>query len=196
VDCAYLDSAGLFQYLESGFLCNLSTDMKIQLGGLSEGIHRYRLESEPSEVGLGEHFTNVVVVHATLDKTGNRVFLQAKVEVAGTFTCDRCVVEYEMPVRTSYRMYYVVEASETEGIDPSEIQIVPPGFMVIDLSEDVRQTVLLAVPLKSLCTDQCKGLCPTCGTNLNTGTCDCVSATAIDPRWDKLQSIRFSNTQD
>lgn len=173
-----------------------STEMKIQLGGLSEGVHRYKLENEPSELGLGESFTHPMVVHARLDKTGNRVFLQAEVEVGGRFTCDRCVTEYETPVHSSYRMYYVVDASETEGIDPSEIQVVPPGFTVIDLSEDVRQTILLAVPLKLLCTETCRGLCPSCGTNLNTGTCDCVSSSAVDPRWEKLQSIRFSNTQD
>src|SRR5947199_407510 len=75
----------------------------------------------------------------------------------------------------------------------------PPG--AIDLGEDVRQLeglmledvlreqVLLSVPLKALCREDCKGLCPTCGKNRNTEPCSCPPALG-DPRWSALRDIR------
>ena len=86
-------------------------------------------------------------------------------------------------------MYYVTGEGADSQIDPAELQIVPPGFSVIDLSEDVRQTVLLSVPLKLLCTENCKGLCPLCGRNLNSGTCTCTQG-AVDTRWEQLIKLK------
>ena len=65
----------------------------------------------------------------------------------------------------------------------------PPTLAVIDLGEDVRQTLILAVPLKLLCRPECKGLCPQCGTNLNNETCSCTTVEA-DPRWDALRALK------
>jgi hypothetical protein len=64
-----------------------------------------------------------------------------------------------------------------------------PGQTVIDLSDDARQTVLLALPLKHLCREDCRGLCPQFGRNLNEGTCDCRE-TRLDGRWDKLKEFQ------
>jgi uncharacterized protein len=94
-----------------------------------------------------------------------------------------------MPLSASYSVVYVMEGSESEGLEPSDMQVVPHDLAVIDLSDDVRQTVLLAVPLKLLCREDCRGLCPHCGRNLNTGLCDCVDHLP-DGRWDKLRLLR------
>jgi uncharacterized protein len=58
------------------------------------------------------------------------------------------------------------------------------------LLEDVlREQVLLAVPLKAICREDCKGLCPQCGKNLNLETCSCDNA-ITDPRWGALKDLR------
>ncbi len=58
------------------------------------------------------------------------------------------------------------------------------------LLEDVlKEQVLLALPVKQVCRANCKGLCPHCGSNLNTESCECVS-TMSDPRWAALEDIR------
>ena len=59
----------------------------------------------------------------------------------------------------------------------------------LPLDEVVREQVLLAVPLKVTCREDCKGLCPHCGTNLNEGQCSCTIAME-DPRWTALREIR------
>src|ERR1044072_582574 len=59
----------------------------------------------------------------------------------------------------------------------------------IDLNELLREQFYLELPMKPLCTEDCKGLCPQCGTNLNTGTCDC-SAGWNDPRLAPLRQLK------
>jgi uncharacterized protein len=85
-------------------------------------------------------------------------------------------------------MYYVQDPLETGGVDPAEVQVVPEGLTFIDISDDVRQTAVLTIPLKVLCRDDCRGLCPKCGMNLNEQQCDCTD-TVADSRWDTLRSL-------
>ncbi|MBP1654290.1 MAG: hypothetical protein H6Q28_846, partial [Bacteroidetes bacterium] len=82
---------------------------------------------------------------------------------------------------------YVREAAETERFDPAEVQVLSPAMAVIDLAEDVRQTLMLSVPLKLLCAEDCRGLCPTCGANRNTAGCDCREDEP-DSRWEQLKN--------
>jgi uncharacterized protein len=58
---------------------------------------------------------------------------------------------------------------------------------ILDLAEVLRQNVLIAIPPHVLCRNDCKGLCPTCGQNLNLGPCDCRPE--IDPRWAALAAL-------
>jgi len=163
--------------------------MKIQVGSLSDGIHTYAFEAESSELALGEDFTHQVIVEARLDKAGGQIYLTAAVRSTGRFSCDRCTAEFAREISSGYHMYYVWDTAETDRFDPAEVQVVSPSLNVIDIAEDVRQTVLLSVPLKRLCSDTCKGLCPHCGKNWNIEPCDCRDE-LTDSRWEKLRALR------
>ena len=163
--------------------------MKIQVGGLSEGAHAYHFVASPSEIGLGQEFPEDIEVDASLEKSGNQFFLDATVRGTGSFPCDRCVAQFTVKFAPRLRMYYVWEGADRAHFDPSEVQILSPGSMVIDITEDVRQTLLLAVPLKLLCRESCKGLCPRCGKNLNEGGCACTD-NFVDSRWEQLRFIQ------
>jgi uncharacterized protein len=169
--------------------------MKIQVGGLSEGLHEYRLEAPASMLMLEENFSGEVVVDVVLEKTGRQIVLKAGIRTPATFACDRCLERYTTSLSCAYQMYYLLEGTDTANLDPAEVQYLAPGSTVIDLTDDVRQTILLSVPLKLLCAESCEGLCPHCGKNLNTGPCGCTE-TAADPRWEKLRSLRDSNSED
>ena len=134
--------------------------MKIQVGGLSEGVHEYSFRIAPAELGLSREFQNGVDVKATIEKTSRQFLLRASVATEAEFECDRCVAVIREPVVAAYQMHYVWEETEAERIDPSEVQVILPGQSVIDVSDDVRQTVLLALPLKHVCREDCRGLCP------------------------------------
>jgi len=200
----YLDSLCFFGYIfvqflysdeiKIGFRLALGNlrgrgTMKIQVGGLSDGVYQFNMAADSNSLQLDGHFPDQVVANITVEKSGTQIFLAARVSAEGSFECDRCLTPFTFPVKSLYRMYYVTDGAADSQVDPSELQIVPPGFSVIDLSEDVRQTMLLAVPLKLLCTENCKGLCPHCGTNLNSGTCTCTQLT-VDSRWEQLSKLK------
>ncbi len=163
--------------------------MKIQIAGLSEGIHEYHFEPTREDLNLEGRFAGTVTVDATLDKAGTQMVFRARIQTSLKVECDRCVTPFSIDLAPSYTMYYVWNESEKGRFDPSEIQVIPAGLPVIDITEDVRQVVQLAVPLKLVCRDDCKGLCPRCGKNLNDGPCSCKD-TEMDPRWDRLREMR------
>ncbi len=163
--------------------------MKIQVGGLSDGVHSYQFQVPASTINLGEQFIGDVVADVTLDKGPNQMLLSATIQTTVHCECDRCVSPFDVHLSPSYKMLYVTEGEHTGTLDPAEVQVIPNGFHVIDISEDVRQTSLLAVPLKLLCNESCKGLCIECGQNLNENTCTCSEATT-DSRWEGLRRLQ------
>ncbi len=162
--------------------------MIIQVGGLSDGVHKYRFEAKASDLNLGSEFSDGITVKATLEKTGGQLFLKAEIQAGASFRCDRCVTPFSTTLMPSYRMNYLPDESEAGRFDPSEVQIISPGLNVVDMRDDVRQTILLSVPLKLLCREDCKGLCPRCGKNLNEGPCSCTEP-APDTGWEKLREL-------
>ena len=166
--------------------------MKIQVGGLSEGVHSYSFRSTPADVGLPPEFKSDVEVQATLEKSSGQLLLRAGVSTSAEVACDRCVKLIQQPLQSKYQMYYFWEAPEEDRYDPSEVQVLTPGQNVLDLTDDVRQTVVLSLPLKHVCREDCKGICPMCGKNLNDGPCTCTE-TREDGRWDKLKELQNNN---
>ena len=163
--------------------------MKIQVGGLSEGVHEYRFRTTPAELELPPVFRDEVETSVTLEKTSRQLFLRATGGTTADVECDRCVTPFRETLEFGYQMHYVPEEPDAGRVDPSEVQVLPPGSTMIDLSDDVRQSILLAFPLKHVCRDDCKGLCPRCGKNLNEGSCDCKDD-PLDGRWDKLKELQ------
>ena len=118
-----------------------------------------------------------------------RASLQTRVQVP----CARCLEPVQQAIETSFDLLFrPLEAdrdSSDHAISTSETEI---GYYEGDglLLEDVlREQILLALPAKILCREDCKGLCPECGRNRNTDPCDCVTGHA-DPRWSSLAEIR------
>jgi len=162
--------------------------MKIDISNVSEGTHEYALSAKPGEIGLGEQFHNAVNVALTLEKNNQHIHMTAEVETIGSFRCDRCVDEFEKELRNSFHMLYTSEEVDRDLYDQDEIRLVSPDLHEIDIGDDVRQFIMLAIPQKILCNESCAGLCPRCGQNLNRGRCTCT-AKEIDPRWDKLRGL-------
>lgn len=115
--------------------------------------------------------------------------LETRMEVA----CARCLEPVQQPVEASFDLIFRPQNADTDGSDraitTSETEI---GYYEGDglLLEDVlREQILLALPARVLCSEECKGLCPECGGNRNQNPCDCAPA-AADPRWSSLAAIR------
>ena len=164
-------------------------EFRINISNLPEGIHKYHLSTEPSKIGLDERFSGIIKAEVTLDKSIGQIFLQAEIQAEGCFFCDRCLENFHQELRAAYSMMYVQQARSTVDMDKEEeMQVLRADTNYIDLDDDVRQYILLTIPQKLLCREDCQGFCPTCGVNKNTEGCTCNTQT-VDPRWDALKKL-------
>ncbi len=167
---------------------NGSDNLKIRISGLSNGLHEYHFSPEPSSIGLSQNFKAPVEVDAHLDKTPRQILLRADIRTIGRFECDRCLETFEQPIAAHLNVFYIFDELDAGKLPPDEVKVISPDTVTIDLAEDVREMVVLSVPLKLLCREDCKGLCPHCGTNWNVAACSCQTQ-ASDPRWSGLQDL-------
>ena len=93
-------------------------------------------------------------------------------------------VDIEQPVG-------VLFTEEQNSDDPAAYTIAPRSTE-LDPGEAVREELILAVPEYALCSDECRGICPRCGTDLNSGTCNCQPER--DPRWAELEKLKAAST--
>lgn len=137
------------------------------------------------EFNLGTQKTeHMAKVRGKVTKGGMMYTVSAEVDVTIHMTCDRCMKEYAYPIHTT--LYSAFSSGE---ITPDESEDVKPVIKSsIDLSDNILEAIAMEIPLKSLCQEDCKGVCPKCGANLNKGTCKCAQSD-IDPRLEQLQNI-------
>jgi len=162
--------------------------VSIRISQLSSGIHEYHFSSAPSDLGLDGNFQKNVAIDAVLEKSSRQLLLTVKVSTSGTFRCDRCTEEFEQPLASKYTLVYMYSASDPGPQPAEDVRTLAPETPTIVLTEDIRDTVMLSVPLKLLCREDCRGLCPYCGADWNRGTCSCTREEA-DPRWDSLKKL-------
>lgn len=82
-----------------------------------------------------------------------------------------------------------VEDSPTLDAGADDVDLFPYSGEEVDLAPLLREQIILVVPFAPLCSDECRGLCPACGIDRNTGTCTC-DTTPIDPRWSALKNLK------
>lgn len=120
-------------------------------------------------------------------RAGSEVRLAGQLRAAVEVDCGRCLAPVSFPVNETFDLFYVPPiGSDEERVLAEEDLVV--GFYqgdVIDLDDLVREQIELAIPMTRLCSDRCRGLCQTCGANLNEGPCGC-GFDRVDPRWAAL----------
>jgi len=103
-------------------------------------------------------------------------------------TCDRCLAEFVEAIQSKFN---VILTNDETLIADQNMDVIPfaDSEESIDLTSVIHDVVLLAEPFKRLCNETCKGMCSSCGTNLNESTCDCHD-TNSDSRWDALKNLK------
>ncbi len=164
--------------------------MKINVRNLKDGRHLFDFEVPYGELDLGEDsvYRHAVYVHSEVDKRGSNIVVTSRVTTRADHECDVCLTPFVREVAEEYRVLYTTEKALVDDEADELIQWIDAGTHEIDLSFGLRDSLILAIPMKVTCTPECKGLCPNCGANLNEGTCAC-SAQRIDPRWSALQKL-------
>lgn len=105
--------------------------------------------------------------------------------------CRRCLTPVTAPVQAEVHVLFATPGGEDDD-DPDVYPVGGAQGDVIDLRPAVREQWLLEVPPFVQCRPDCKGLCPKCGADLNSGACSCASD--VDPRWDALRKTRGSSS--
>jgi uncharacterized protein len=165
--------------------------VKINISNLSQGTHEYKLSKSAAELELHEHFNGDVTSQVTLEKSARQILLRAGLRSSASFQCDRCLEDFTKEISPSLQIVYVWDGEERSAEREEDIRILRADTNIIDISDAVRDTLLVAIPLKLLCKEDCAGLCPRCGKNLNHtagGSCDCAPD-EIDSRWNKLAGL-------
>lgn len=117
-----------------------------------------------------------------LTDTGEGVLATGIVRGTATTPCDRCLEPTTLDIAGEVSCYYLNEAPEADDEDEEEYGLISAEGTV-DIAPAIQAAVVMDLPFVVLCHEDCKGLCPTCGCNLNEQTCDCARAAqqAIDP---------------
>ena len=144
--------------------------------------------------GAEELYTVVAPVDLAfdLDKDGERFRLVGRVRTMLELTCGRCLDPFALPVDAAFDLRYLPHSRNTgEGEIEIEDEDLTTAYYQddeIDLGQLMREQFYLSLPMKPLCSDACRGLCPVCGANLNRTTCAC-ERTWEDPRLEGLRAI-------
>jgi uncharacterized protein len=152
----------------------------------------YPPEGFPAE---GEAFRVVAPVSLAFDiqKDKDQFQLAGRVKTVLELPCSRCLEPFTTPVDSAFDLRYQPHTSNTgEGERPIEEDDLSTAFYEndqIDLGQLMREQFYLSLPMKPLCGDNCQGLCPICGTNLNREACDCKRDWE-DPRLAVLKTLK------
>jgi uncharacterized protein len=145
---------------------------------------RFTLEPTIAELGiLDPRFDPAasVVVELRLESLTDGIVVDGELRAPWADTCRRCLAPASGQVVCDVHELY-----QHVVTDPDAFEIVGDQ---IDLARMVRENILLDAPLAPLCRPDCAGLCPTCGIDLNTASCDCVDV-GVDPRWEALSQLK------
>ena len=136
-----------------------------------------------------------VGVRVRLERVGDDVLSRGRVTLDVWLPCDRCLEATRVGLAEEVHTVYSRgphEAGEADLQDYERIKVEnAPGktsVEYVDLTEDLRQRLILAWPMKVVCREECKGLCPDCGANLNKGECSCRESW-VDPRLEPLRRL-------
>jgi uncharacterized protein len=126
-------------------------------------------------------------------RTIDGVLVTGNLTTETKLVCRRFAIEFSQPIKLALEEEFRSAYDVNTGLklppreDDEEATMISEQHM-LDLSEVLRQDLILAVPPFPVCREDCKGLCPHCGKDLNEGTCDC-SEEESDPRWAALQEL-------
>ena len=168
--------------------------MKINLINLHEGVNDLHFQVKPIDLGFDEDaemlslFPNDIHVTGEIQKFSDKYFIKVELQTHAHFACDRCLEDFDQKIDGNFKLIYSKQTRD-KFAETDDYRILGDKTTEIDLSSDIRENLLLTLPMKHLCKDDCRGLCAQCGANLNSEICNCKQED-IDPRWEKLKRLK------
>jgi uncharacterized protein len=142
-------------------------------------------------------FTGPVTAEISVEREFDHLKAVGRIQVPLTLTCGRCLTTYPSAIDSTFRIIFRKETvrhteveDETELCDDDLIASTYSGDE-IDFTHEIEEQVAMEIPLKPLCDEGCKGLCSSCGADLNTGSCSC-SREPVNLKFSALKDFKVS----
>jgi len=143
--------------------------MIVNLSLIPEGGLTVEGEEDPAIIDIDDPllaFPRPIGYRLRVFRTSRLLLVRGTLETEVSFTCSRCLKKFTAPVR-------VAAFGREKEIEENQVKI--------DLTGDIREDIILAIPVKPLCRADCRGICPYCGKELNEGRCGCPDRAADSP---------------
>lgn len=161
--------------------------MKIRLNSLKEGQQIIQKSLPKEHLNISENcFKNPINLTLSLDKGTTEIYITGKVETEGNFQCDRCLSPFSKHLEATFKV--ILSSTISEITSDENIIPISHSTYEVDLSPQIRDTLLLSIPTKKLCDKKCRGICPSCGVNLNFEECLCSTSTT-STGWKPLEKL-------
>ncbi len=179
--------------LDKGPFCSynvtVDTMIKINVAEIKKSLvgsesFQYTLSGKDLDITLEDaDLSGPIQVEGSIANGGDVLLLTATEQFTYHGTCARCLkpVQLELTAQVDERYY----PEGTEGLEEDDFTY---KFDVVDVTDALRESLLLAIPARVLCKPDCKGICPVCGVDRNVTECHCNDH-VIDPRWQKLEAL-------
>ncbi len=149
--------------------------MRIRIPALKEGLNQVDEVVELLDLHEDIPFAkSEVLVRGEIDNSWPRLDLRVVVSATGSYVCDRCAIDFERLTEVPLRLHILGRDAKDDDEAGSEgLVLIGARATEVDLSDEVLQVLMLDIPMKVLCKDDCEGLCYICGADLNENPCDC-----------------------
>lgn len=152
------------------------------------------LEAGPEAIEID--FDSVVRVNSAeldlnIQKSGEEFYCQGNAVASVRMTCARCLEEFDLELANSTDFIVCSKQwydNQGDVKDTEDYAFFQGGELHADVTDIVRQAIIISMSLKPLCSEDCRGLCPTCGVNRNEASCECRKE-RTDGRWEALKKL-------
>src|SRR3954469_14072134 len=167
--------------------------MRIEVEDLKEQAEAFSHSYAPGEVELedeGARLVSAAEVTGSASRKGEEVRVRGSIKTEVELLCDRCITPRRAPLEVEFDARFIPQSKAASDSDNVELLTEDLGVAAyegdaVNVDELVREQILLALPSRNLCREDCKGLCAKCGADLNAGRCSCEQG-ETDPRWAAL----------
>jgi uncharacterized protein len=144
-------------------------------------------------------FTDPLRVEMKIGLAGELVLAAGRFRLQANIACNRCLQRYDLTLESDFELTFIQQTAcddlrspdqEVIELSEAEMDLLPFSGDQIDFTEAVQSEIVAAMPMRPLCSDHCKGLCHTCGADLNQGPCNCRPE-SINPSFAILKDLKL-----
>jgi uncharacterized protein len=149
----------------------------LDLAQLSQGSSRLRLEADAADIGLApDGWPGRVIGDLAVERRGDRISVRGTLDATARLDCVRCLRGFELHIGTAFDLFADRQGTgsrrDEEELERGDYMRFHDGRR-LDLGDEARETLLLEIPIAPHCREDCRGLCPRCGADLNEAPCTC-----------------------